>query len=243
VASASASPSDAHRQEPAGVPFDEPLSNLDAKLRVSMRTELKAIHQRLKTTSIYVTHDQIEAMTMADRIVVMNLGKIEQIGTPLDLYDNPSNLFVAGFIGSPAMNLLRGTVRRSDLGMVVNLAPGLDLPTRNAAAREGQEVIVGVRPEHFTVRSGGPGRRGDRGGADRRRHPDLLHRGWHRGDGGLSRTSRPRAGADDRALSGVDPPPRSGERCPIARLSWPTASSANDSNRTDRWNHEPTESS
>jgi multiple sugar transport system ATP-binding protein len=135
--------------------FDEPLSNLDAKLRVSMRAELKAIHQRLKTTSIYVTHDQIEAMTMADRIVVMNLGKVEQIGTPLELYDKPSNLFVAGFIGSPAMNLLRGTVRRTDFGMVVNLGPGLDLPTRNVAAREGQEVIVGVRPEHFTVRDGG----------------------------------------------------------------------------------------
>ncbi len=135
--------------------FDEPLSNLDAKLRVSMRTELKAIHQRLKTTSIYVTHDQIEAMTMADRIVVMNLGKVEQIGTPLDLYDSPSNLFVAGFIGSPAMNFLRGTVRRNGVGMVVSLAPGLDLPTKNAAARDGQEVIVGVRPEHFTVRGGG----------------------------------------------------------------------------------------
>src|SRR5262245_51586719 len=86
--------------------FDEPLSNLDAKLRVAMRTEIKALHQRLTTTSIYVTHDQIEAMTMADKIVVMNAGKVEQIGSPLDLYDNPANLFVAGFIGSPAMNFL-----------------------------------------------------------------------------------------------------------------------------------------
>src|SRR5215213_686557 len=86
--------------------FDEPLSNLDAKLRVAMRTEIKALHQRLKTTSVYVTHDQIEAMTMADRIVVMNAGRVEQIGSPLELYDNPANLFVAGFIGSPAMNFI-----------------------------------------------------------------------------------------------------------------------------------------
>jgi len=135
--------------------FDEPLSNLDAKLRVSMRTELKAIHQRLRTTSIYVTHDQIEAMTMADKIVVMNAGKVEQIGSPLDLYDNPANLFVAGFIGSPAMNFLRGTVRRNGSGMVVNLGPGMDMPTKSMAVREGQEVTIGVRPEHFTVRPGG----------------------------------------------------------------------------------------
>ena len=92
--------------------FDEPLSNLDAKLRVQMRTEIKALHQRLRTTSVYVTHDQVEAMTMADRIVVMHDGRVEQIGTPLDLYDNPVNLFVAGFIGSPAMNFIKGTLRR-----------------------------------------------------------------------------------------------------------------------------------
>src|ERR1022692_1523163 len=91
--------------------FDEPLSNLDAKLRVQMRTEIKELHQRLKTTSIYVTHDQIEAMTMADRIVVMRDGVVEQSGLPLELYDRPANLFVAGFIGSPAMNLLKGTIR------------------------------------------------------------------------------------------------------------------------------------
>src|SRR6266513_781997 len=88
--------------------FDEPLSNLDAKLRVAMRTEIKELHQRLKTTTVYVTHDQIEAMTMADKIVVMNNGRVEQIGSPLELYDNPANLFVAGFIGSPAMNFLKG---------------------------------------------------------------------------------------------------------------------------------------
>src|SRR5687767_7037855 len=91
--------------------FDEPLSNLDAKLRVQMRWEIKQLHQRLKTTCIYVTHDQVEAMTMADRIVVMNHGNIEQIGAPLDVYDNPANLFVAGFIGSPAMNMIQGVIR------------------------------------------------------------------------------------------------------------------------------------
>src|SRR3989441_2158930 len=93
--------------------FDEPLSNLDAKLRVAMRTEIKELHQRLKTTTIYVTHDQIEAMTLADRIVVMHDGLVEQIGAPLELYDRPRNLFVAGFIGSPAMNFLKGTIRRN----------------------------------------------------------------------------------------------------------------------------------
>src|ERR1044071_1524868 len=93
--------------------FDEPLSNLDAKLRVAMRSEIKALHQRLRTTTVYVTHDQVEAMTMADRIVVMQDGRIEQIGSPLELYDRPDNLFVAQFIGSPAMNVIEGTVRRN----------------------------------------------------------------------------------------------------------------------------------
>src|SRR4029077_10221871 len=90
--------------------FDEPLSNLDAKLRVQMRTEIKALHQRLRTTSVYVTHDQVEAMTMADKIVVMHDGRVEQIGAPLDLYARPDNLFVAGFIGSPAMNFFPGII-------------------------------------------------------------------------------------------------------------------------------------
>src|SRR5499426_3526092 len=94
--------------------FDEPLSNLDAKLRVQMRTEIKELHQRLKTTTIYVTHDQIEAMTMADKIVVMHDGRVEQIGAPLELYDRPDNLFVAGFIGSPTMNVLTGTLKRAN---------------------------------------------------------------------------------------------------------------------------------
>jgi multiple sugar transport system ATP-binding protein len=135
--------------------FDEPLSNLDAKLRVQMRTEIKALHQRLTTTSIYVTHDQIEAMTMADKIVVMNAGKTEQIGTPLDLYDNPANLFVAGFIGSPSMNFLKGKLVRNGAGMQVQMADGLLLPAPGSAPTDGRDVVVGVRPEHLSVRSDG----------------------------------------------------------------------------------------
>ena len=113
--------------------FDEPLSNLDAKLRVQMRTEIKELHQRLTTTSIYVTHDQIEAMTMADKIVVMNAGKVEQIGSPLGLYDNPANLFVAGFIGSPSMNFLPGTLKKSGGNARVELNDGTFLPMPNSA--------------------------------------------------------------------------------------------------------------
>jgi multiple sugar transport system ATP-binding protein len=132
--------------------FDEPLSNLDAKLRVSMRTEIRALHQRLTTTSIYVTHDQIEAMTMADKIVVMNAGKVEQIGSPLDLYDNPANLFVAGFIGSPAMNFLPGKVSAGGIAV----GGGIDLPNNaKVGLDQGRDVLVGVRPEHFAVDSTG----------------------------------------------------------------------------------------
>ncbi len=120
-----------------------------------MRTEIKELHQRLTTTSIYVTHDQIEAMTMADKIVVMNAGKTEQIGSPLELYDNPANLFVAGFIGSPAMNFLKGKLIRNAAGMKVQMADGLLLPAPSSAEQEGREVIVGVRPEHLLVRSDG----------------------------------------------------------------------------------------
>src|SRR5512140_2677379 len=108
--------------------FDEPLSNLDAKLRVAMRTEIKELHQRLKTTSVYVTHDQIEAMTMADQIVVMRDGLVEQRGKPLDLYDHPVNLFVAGFIGSPAMNFIPGRLRRAGGRAEVEIASGARLP-------------------------------------------------------------------------------------------------------------------
>jgi multiple sugar transport system ATP-binding protein len=131
--------------------FDEPLSNLDAKLRVQMRTEIKELHQRLKTTSIYVTHDQIEAMTMADRIVVMNGGKVEQIGTPLELYDQPANLFVAGFIGSPAMNFLPGKLVTQWGGRGVQIAPGCVLPAPANGEADGRDVVIGVRPEHFAI--------------------------------------------------------------------------------------------
>jgi len=138
--------------------FDEPLSNLDAKLRVAMRTELKELHQRLGTTSIYVTHDQIEAMTMADQIVVMRDGIVEQRGKPLELYDHPANVFVAGFIGSPAMNFLPGTFHRSGGGASVELAGGarVELPAR-AQATEGQRVLFGARPEHLSLASDGQG--------------------------------------------------------------------------------------
>jgi multiple sugar transport system ATP-binding protein len=128
--------------------FDEPLSNLDAKLRVAMRTEIKELHQRLRTTTVYVTHDQIEAMTMADKIVVMHDGIVEQIGAPLELYDRPNNLFVAGFIGSPAMNFIKGRVANG--GFVGE--GGLRLPLRSApAASDGQPAIYGIRPEHFRL--------------------------------------------------------------------------------------------
>ncbi len=135
--------------------FDEPLSNLDAKLRVAMRTEIKELHQRLGTTTVYVTHDQIEAMTMADKIVVMHDGEVEQIGAPLDLYDKPRNLFVAGFIGSPAMNFLNGKIVTNS-GLWFETANGRRLPVpSDTAAREGQAVVYGIRPEHLAVRDDG----------------------------------------------------------------------------------------
>ena len=135
--------------------FDEPLSNLDAKLRVAMRTEIKELHQRLETTTVYVTHDQIEAMTMADTIVVMHDGIVEQIGTPLELYDRPDNLFVAGFIGSPAMNLVKGRIKAN--GKAAFTGPnGVQLPLSSAPSdSEGRPVIYGIRPEHFTIADDG----------------------------------------------------------------------------------------
>jgi len=136
--------------------FDEPLSNLDAKLRVQMRTEIRALHQRLKATSVYVTHDQIEAMTMADKIVVMRDGRVEQMGTPLELYDYPVNTFVAGFIGSPAMNLIQGTRRQSNGTAFVEAPDGTRLPLPDQApGSDGQPVLYGVRPEHLGL-SGKP---------------------------------------------------------------------------------------
>jgi multiple sugar transport system ATP-binding protein len=138
--------------------FDEPLSNLDAKLRVAMRAEIKALHQRLKTTTVYVTHDQIEAMTMADRIVVMHDGIVEQIGTPLELYDRPGNLFVAQFIGSPAMNVLPGVLRRSG-GTVQVEAKGQHwpVPTGLAGGADGQAVSYGIRPSDLKISESGNG--------------------------------------------------------------------------------------
>ena len=128
--------------------FDEPLSNLDAKLRVQMRTEIKALHQRLSTTTVYVTHDQIEAMTMADKIVVMHDGIVEQVGAPLELYDRPANLFVAQFIGSPAMNVLSGRIEGG--GFVTD--GGLRLPlSRVPAGAQGRPARYGIRPEHFAL--------------------------------------------------------------------------------------------
>ncbi len=130
--------------------FDEPLSNLDAKLRVQMRKEIKELHQRLRTTTIYVTHDQVEAMTMADKIVVMQGGNVEQIGTPLELYDNPRNTFVATFIGSPSMNLIDGTYKAAGNVFVTETGEELALGAV-PPARDGQKVQLGVRPEHLTV--------------------------------------------------------------------------------------------
>ena len=132
-------------RDPAVFLFDEPLSNLDAKLRVQMRTEIRALHQRLNATSIYVTHDQIEAMTMADRIVVLRDGVVEQTGTPAELYDRPVNTFVATFIGSPAMNLITG--RRADGGLA--LTGGATVASVPQAVPN--ECVIGVRPEHLEV--------------------------------------------------------------------------------------------
>jgi len=137
--------------------FDEPLSNLDAKLRVAMRAEIKALHQRLKTTTVYVTHDQIEAMTMADRIVVMHDGIVEQIGTPLELFDRPRNLFVAQFIGSPAMNVLEGRLRAAE-GRAWVEAQGQHWPVAPLSrVADGQAVHYGVRPGDISVATSGEG--------------------------------------------------------------------------------------
>ena len=136
--------------------FDEPLSNLDAKLRVQMRTEIKRVHQKVRTTTVYVTHDQVEAMTLADRVVVMNRGKIEQIGAPNDLYHAPMTRFVAGFIGSPAMNFIPCRLEQADGGLKVRLSEQIVLPvpeSRSARYRPhlGREHLVfGLRPEHLT---------------------------------------------------------------------------------------------
>ncbi|MES5099105.1 sn-glycerol-3-phosphate ABC transporter ATP-binding protein UgpC [Agrobacterium sp. BA1120] len=129
--------------------FDEPLSNLDAKLRVKMRAEIKALHQRLKTTIVYVTHDQIEAMTMADKIVVLQGGRVEQIGTPLELYDRPKNIFVAGFLGSPAMNFLEGTLKDGDV-MALKGGSQVEL-SKTPREKVGSSIMLGIRPEDISM--------------------------------------------------------------------------------------------
>ena len=139
-------------RDPRAFLFDEPLSNLDAKLRVKMRGEIKKLHQRLGKTTIYVTHDQTEAMTMADKIVVLNGGRIEQMGPPLELYRNPHNLFVAGFIGSPEINLLSGEVDGQDL----RLADGATLPLpAGVGLAQGRKVVYGIRPQHIGLADDG----------------------------------------------------------------------------------------
>ncbi|WP_204114493.1 ABC transporter ATP-binding protein [Shimia biformata] len=139
--------------------FDEPLSNLDAKLRTQMRAEIKRLHKRLGVTSLYVTHDQTEAMTLADRIVVLANGRIEQIGTPMELFNNPINTFVAGFIGSPPMNQLKGVVEAGQGAPVARVADQLITlpPLKELQNAVGREIIVGIRPEHVTLDNGKPG--------------------------------------------------------------------------------------
>src|SRR5262252_7412194 len=137
--------------------FDEPLSNLDAKLRVQMRTEIKRVHQKVKTTTVYVTHDQVEAMTLADRVVVMNQGRIEQIASPQDLYHRPRTRFVAGFIGSPAMNFIPCQLEQNGANMRVRVSDSIRLPVQPQRANRyqsfvGKPVTLGLRPEHITER-------------------------------------------------------------------------------------------
>lgn len=142
--------------------FDEPLSNLDAKLRVKMRTEIKRLHQLLPTTTVYVTHDQVEAMTMADRVVVMNQGIVEQVGTPQELYNNPATKFVAGFIGSPSMNFLPARIAHPDGGLRISLADGSILPVPQQKAAQftvdtNSDVTLGIRPESISMHDDRPG--------------------------------------------------------------------------------------
>ena len=138
-------------RDPAVFLFDEPLSNLDAKLRVQMRLELQHLHRRLKTTSLYVTHDQVEAMTLAQRVMVMNKGIAEQIGTPVEVYEKPASRFVASFIGSPAMNLLDGRI--SATGTHFELEGGMTLPIGRSARCIGRNMTLGIRPEHIALSS------------------------------------------------------------------------------------------
>lgn len=137
--------------------FDEPLSNLDAELRVKMRIEIARLHQELNSTMIYVTHDQVEAMTLADKIVVLNAGRVEQVGSPLELYNHPENLFVAGFIGSPKMNFISGVVvHQSEDEVQIDLGTSarVSLPARHRKLTKGEIVTIGIRPEHLSISEG-----------------------------------------------------------------------------------------
>jgi multiple sugar transport system ATP-binding protein len=145
-------------REPDIFLFDEPLSNLDAALRVQTRAEITRLHRDIKTTMIYVTHDQVEAMTMADKIVVLRAGRIEQVGSPLELFDNPRNLFVAGFLGSPRMNMLKGTITKGEDGNIaIDAGYGVSLPclVDPATVNPGQAVLAGIRPSHFAIADAG----------------------------------------------------------------------------------------
>ncbi len=141
-------------REPAVFLFDEPLSNLDAKLRVQMRSEIQSLHARLSTTSLYVTHDQVEAMTLAHRAIVMEKGNVEQVGTPTDIYERPATIFVASFIGSPPMNLLRGRVSTDGGTFVVDGGPALPLP-KPVTQLSGRDIVLGIRPEHLQAATDG----------------------------------------------------------------------------------------
>jgi len=154
-------------REPSVCLFDEPLSNLDAKLRVKMRTEIKRLHHKVKTTSLYVTHDQVEAMTLAERIVIMNAGRIEQVGTPDEIYLHPKTKFVAGFIGSPAMNFLHCRLAKEGGGLTISLTgggPSLPVPTVRTGRYSphlGKDLVFGIRPEHITQRPDHGGAKAD----------------------------------------------------------------------------------
>jgi sn-glycerol 3-phosphate transport system ATP-binding protein len=142
-------------RDPKAFLFDEPLSNLDAKLRVQMRVEIKKLQQQLGTTSIYVTHDQVEAMTLAGRLIVMNAGKAEQIGAPLELYSRPASTYVAGFIGSPAMNFLDGVMSEDRAAVQLTGGVRLELPADLPRGAAGERVTLGIRPEHLLPAPGG----------------------------------------------------------------------------------------
>ncbi len=204
--------------------FDEPLSNLDAKLRVQMRTEIKRVHQMVKTTTIYVTHDQVEAMTLADRVVVMNNGVIEQIASPQELYHHPKTKFVAGFIGSPAMNFLRCRVEQNGVGMRVRLSDNVSLPIPESKSGPcksaiGKELLFGLRPEHITEtaagRSAGSVRREARcRRADGHGNDGVFHHRRPRGLRPRRSGQRHRTGRADEALRqhGSYAPDRSAKR-------------------------------